>query len=444
MAEPAVSPSPAVEGPSGGAHLQAALRKTTWRLIPFMFLLYVVAYLDRVNVGFAQLQMKQSLGLSDAVYGFGAGLFFLTYFVFEVPSNLLLHRFGPRRWMARIMVSWGLLSAAMMLVRGEWSFYALRLALGLAEAGFFPGMILYLTYWYPPRERAAACARFMTAIALSQVVGGPMSGAILDGLHGRFGLAGWQWLFLLEGIPSVVLGCVVLVLLPNRPDEVRWLSGDEKAALDAALRAVPAEAPHDSHTLREALVDGRVWLLAGVYFAFGMTMYGMTLWMPQILKEATGGSALEVGLLTAVPYVAATIAMVVWSQLTDRTGAYRRNLTIAAAAAGLAFAAAALLPDAGPTATLVLLGLGITAHFSTSGPFWALSSNFLRGAAAAAGIAVINSCGALGGFVSPSLIGLLKKQTGSFRGGILLIAGGMLVATVLIAVGTRRVERRDA
>ncbi len=226
---------------TSGAHLQAALRKTTWRLIPFMFLLYVVAYLDRVNVGFAQLQMKQSLQLSDAVYGFGAGLFFLTYFVFEVPSNLLLHRFGPRRWMARIMITWGVLSAAMMFVRSEGSFYALRLALGVAEAGFFPGMILYLTYWFPPRERAAAVARFMTAIALSQVVGGPLSGAILDGLHGRWGWEGWQWLFLLEGLPSVVLGFVVFVQLPNRPDEVRWLSAAEKAAIAEALRAAPAK-----------------------------------------------------------------------------------------------------------------------------------------------------------------------------------------------------------
>jgi D-galactonate transporter len=426
------------------APLQTALRKTTWRLIPFMFLLYVVAYLDRVNVGFAQLQMKQSLGLSDAVYGFGAGLFFFTYFLFEVPSNLLLHRFGPRRWMARIMISWGVLSAAMMFVRGEWSFYALRLALGVAEAGFFPGMILYLTYWFPPRERAAAVARFMTAIALAQVVGGPLSGAILDGLHGAGGLAGWQWLFLLEGLPSVILGFVVFWQLPNRPDEVGWLTDAEKAAIAAALQAAPATASADRHTLREAFADRRVWLLSVVYFAFAMGLYGISLFLPQILKDVGGGSALHIGLLTAIPYALAAVAMVAFSQHTDRTGAYRRNLTVVTAVAAAAFAGAALLYGAGPTVTLVVLSLGITAHYCSFGPFWALASGFLRGTAAAAGIAVINSCGNLGGFASPALVGLVKERTGSFRGGLLLVAGVLLVAAALIAVGTRGAERRPA
>ncbi|MBI5480132.1 MAG: MFS transporter [Deltaproteobacteria bacterium] len=424
--------------------LAAALRKTTWRLIPFMFLLYVVAYIDRVNVGFAQLQMKQALQFSDAVYGFGAGLFFVTYFFFELPSNLLLHRFGPRRWMARIMITWGALSTAMMFVRGEWSFYALRLALGVAEAGFFPGMILYLTYWFPPRERATAVARFMTAIGLSLVVGGPVSGVILDGLHGRWGWAGWQWLFLLEGLPSVVLGFVTFAFLPDRPADVRWLSDAEKAAIDEALRAAPAAEPqHDRHTLREALADGRVWLLATIYFAFAMGLYGLTLWVPQILKDVTGGSALRVGLLSAIPYGLASVVMVAWSRSTDRTGAYRRNLIVATLVAAVALGAAALLLDAGPTATLVALSVGVAGLFATFGPFWALPSAFLRGTAAAAGIAVINSCGNLGGFASPWLVGLVKKHTGSFRGGILLLAGALGVAALLLAVGLRR-ERAGA
>jgi ACS family tartrate transporter-like MFS transporter len=424
-------------------NLESALRKTSWRLIPLMFLLYVVAYLDRVNVGFAQLHMKQSLHFSDAVYGFGAGLFFLTYFIFEVPSNLLLHRFGPRKWMARIMITWGVLSAAMMFVRGEASFYALRLALGIAEAGFFPGMILYLTYWFPQRERAAATAKFMTAISLSQVVGGPVSGAILDGLNGRWGLEGWQWLFLLEGLPSVVLGFVVWFLLPDRPDDVRWLTDAEKGAIAEALQAAPANAPEEHrHTLRDAFADGRVWLLSAVYFGLAMGLYGLSLWVPQILKDVTGGSALRVGLLSAIPYGLAAVAMVAWSQHTDRTGAYRRNFSIAAGVAAVALGGAALLIDAGPTVTLITLSVGITALFSSFGPFWALPSAFLRGTAAAAGIAVINSCGNLGGFASPWLVGVVKKHTGSFRGGILVIAGAVLVAALLIAVGTRRRERR--
>jgi D-galactonate transporter len=422
--------------------LESALRKVTWRLIPLIFLLYVVAYLDRVNVGFAQLQMKQSLLMSDAVYGFGAGLFFVSYFLFEVPSNLLLERFGPRRWMARIMITWGVLSSAMMFVRGEASFYALRLALGLAEAGFFPGMILYLTYWFPPRERAAAVARFMTAIALSLVVGGPLSGAILDGLHGVNGWEGWQWLFLLEGLPSVVLGFVVLAVLPDRPADVRWLTDDEKAAVAEALRAGPgAGARRDRHTLRDALGDGRVWLLSAIYFMLAMGLYGLTLWVPQILKDVTRRSALVVGLLSAIPYMLGAVAMVLWGQYTDRTGAYRRHLTITTAVAGLALGGAALLLKAGPTATLVALSVGVMGLFSSFGPFWALPSAFLRGTAAAAGIAVINSFGNLGGFVSPWLVGVVKKHTGSFAGGIATIAVALLVASILIAVGTRRTER---
>jgi MFS transporter, ACS family, tartrate transporter len=432
------SPSEAPRLPGAEPALASALRKSTRRLIPFLFLLYVVAYLDRVNIGFAQLQMKSSLGLSDAVYGFGAGLFFIPYFLFEVPSNLLLERFGPRRWMARIMVTWGLLSAGMMLVTGEKSFYALRLALGLAEAGFFPGMILYLTYWFPPRERAAAFARFMTAIGVSLVVGGPLSGAIMDGLGDVLGLGGWQWLFLLEGLPAVVLGVIVLCTLPDRPADVRWLTTDEKQALAAALSA-PGPVTHH-HTLRHALRDGRVWLLSFIYFIFAMGLYGLTLWVPQILKDVAGGSALKVGLLSALPYLAAVLCMVPTARYTDRTGTYRRTLTVCAAAAGSALVGTALLLDLGAIGTMATLTLGVMALFSSFGVFWQLPSAFLRGSAAAGGIAVINSFGNLGGFVSPWLIGLVKKETGSFSGGVAVVAGMLLLAALLVAVGTRNRE----
>ncbi|MFH0902061.1 MAG: MFS transporter, partial [Pseudomonadota bacterium] len=313
--------------------------KATWRIIPFLFLLYVVAYLDRVNVGFAQLQMKKALTLSDAAYGFGAGLFFIPYFLFELPSNLLLERFGPRRWMARIMVTWGIISSAMMFVQGELSFYLLRAALGLAEAGFFPGMILYLTYWFPPRERAAAVARFMTAIGLSLVVGGPLSGAIMDNLEGVHGLGGWQWLFFLEGVPSIVLGFVVLAVLPDRPANVRWLSDDEKAAIASALGSQQDGRTQSPQNLRETLGSGRVWLLAVTYFVFAMGLYGLTLWVPQILKDVAGGSMTRVGLLSAIPYSLAVVAMVLVGQVTDRRGAYRRSLCLTSLLAGVRFSA---------------------------------------------------------------------------------------------------------
>jgi sugar phosphate permease len=367
-------PESAEAAPLAPAVLASALRKVTWRLIPFLFVLYLVAYLDRVNVGFAQLQMKQSLSMSDAAYGFGAGLFFIPYFLCELPSNLLLQRFGPRRWMARIMVTWGVISSATMFVSGEVSFYLLRAALGVAEAGFFPGMILYLTYWFPPRERAAAFARFMTAIGLSLVIGGPLSGAIMDGLHGVHGWQGWQWLFLLEGLPSVLLGIVVLWILPDRPADVRWLSDPEKAALAEALRD-PAAAPsaassaagraRHSHTLRDALVDARVWLLSLIYFIYAMALYGLTLWVPQIIKDVAGGSTLRVGLLSAIPYGLAVVCMVLWSQRTDRAAAYRGSLIVTTALAGLALGGAALLLGAGPVAILAALSLGVMALFSS-------------------------------------------------------------------------------
>ena len=437
--------TPGVSPPEAASlQLASSLRKATWRLIPFMFLLYVVAYLDRVNISFAQLQMKQALAMSDAVYGLGAGLFFIGYFLLEVPSNLLLERFGPRRWMARIMISWGFISSAMMFTQGATSFYLLRFALGVAEAGFFPGMILYLTYWFPQRERSTAVARFMTAIALSQVIGGPLSGAILQGLNGVNGWQGWQWLFFLEGLPSVVLGFVVFWMLPDRPNNVRWLSESEKSALLAAINAPGTGSAHqDRHTLLEALADGRVWLLSIIYFIFAMGLYGLGLWLPQILKDVSGGSELQVGWLIAIPYALACVCMVLWGQYTDRCGHLRRNLTLTTALAGFALLGAAALLGAGPTVTVVVVSLGVMALYSSFGPFWAVPASFLRGTAAAGGIAVINSFGNLGGFVSPWMVGLVKKQTGSFTGGIAVIAVALLVSAALIWFGTREKQSQQ-
>jgi MFS family permease len=281
---------------------QQVVEKVSVRLIPFMFLLYIVAYLDRVNVSYASLQMNDALGFSAEVYSIGAGIFFIGYFLFEVPSNLIMHRVGARVWMARILVTWGIISAAMMFVSGKTSFYALRFLLGIAEAGFFPGMILYLTYWFPARTRGRAVARFMTALAISGAIGGPISGVILDRLNGVSGLAGWKWLFLLEGIPAVLLGVITLLYLPDGPNNAKWLTSDEKkwiaTTLDAERKTLAA---HGDHSLRDAMRSSRVWTFAAIYFSLIMSFYGVTFWLPQIVKAFSGTSNLVVGLISADP-----------------------------------------------------------------------------------------------------------------------------------------------
>src|SRR4051812_34161433 len=315
--------------------LPLALVRARRRLIPFLFLLYIVAYLDRINVGFAALQMNQALGFSATVYGFGAGIFFLGYVLFEIPSNVILARVGARLWIARIMISWGLVSSAMMFVRSAPAFYVLRFLLGAAEAGFFPGIIFYLTRWFPVRERGRTIAAFMTATLVAGVVGGPISGALLS-LHGAAGIAGWQWLFLLEGLPAVVLGVVVLKVLAEQPRDVAWLNAAERASLAACLEE-DARLQTDE-TTRGALSNPRTWLLAVVYFTIPVTLYGIGFWLPKMLKDASGGSDFNVGLLSAVPYAAGAIAMVIAGRHSDRTGERRWHVAGAAlvSAAGLA------------------------------------------------------------------------------------------------------------
>ncbi len=400
--------------------------KVTRRLVPFMFVLYVVAYLDRINVGFAALQMRRDLGFSEAVYGLGAGIFFVGYFLFEVPSNLILQRVGARRWIARIMVTWGAVSAATMLVRRAETFYLVRFLLGVSEAGFFPGMILYLTYWFPPDERGRAVARFMTATAVAGVLGGPLSGGLLA-LDGAAGLRGWQWLFLAEGVPAVCLGFIVLVVLPDGPADARWLEPAERRWLIEHVRAEPQ--PHHAATLRTALVHPRVWLLAALYFALVNSFYGVSLWLPQIVQGFSGLGDTWVGVVSALPYLAAAVAMVLVGAHSDRTGERRWHVAVPAlvGAAGLA-AAAMLHAPLAAFAALVVAAVGI---WSTLGPFWALPTAMLHGTGAAAGIALVNSIGNLGGFVGPYLIGLVKEETGSFAGGLWTLAGGLVVAALL-------------
>jgi ACS family tartrate transporter-like MFS transporter len=414
------------------AFAAAVLSKVTRRLIPFMFALYVVAYLDRINVGFAALEMRHALGFTDAVYGFGAGIFFLGYFLLEVPSNLILHRMGARVWMARIMITWGVISAAMMLVRGVASFYALRFLLGAAEAGFFPGMILYLTYWFPAAERARAVARFMTATAMAGVLGGPISGALL-GLGGRGGLAGWQWLFLLEGLPAVVLGLVVLVYLTDRPEDATWLAPEERAWLAERMRRECEQLQaRQHHHLLETLAHRRVWLLGLLYFALVSGLYGVSFWLPQIIQGFGGLGDLAVGVLSMLPYLAAAVGMVIVGARSDRRRERRWHLAASAfvGAAGLV-ASAGLASPALSLAALSLAALGV---WSTLGPFWALSAGFASGSAAAGAIALVNSIGNLGGFVGPYLVGLVKEHTHSFAGGLVTLAGGLVLAG-LIALG---------
>ncbi|HEX8096927.1 MAG TPA: MFS transporter [Pyrinomonadaceae bacterium] len=409
------------------------MRKVTRRLIPFLFLLYIVAYLDRVNVGFAQLQMKGALGFDEVVYGFGAGVFFVGYFLFEIPSNLILERVGARVWIARIMVVWGLVAAAMMFVRGPLSFYTLRFLLGVGEAGFFPGIILYLTYWFPAAERARAVSLFMTATALAGVVGGPASGALLS-LNGAGGLAGWQWLFLVEGIPAVVLGVVVLVYLTDRPESARWLKAGERDWLSGELKA-ERERQHEGHarTLPQALKSFRVWLLGLVYFSIILGFYSISLWLPVIVKGFTGLSDFQVGLVSALPYVVAAAGMIFIGAHSDRTGERRWHVALPAVAGGAALLLAAYFHN--PLLVLLSLCVAALGIWGALGPFWTLPASFLRGSAAAGGIAVINSIGNLGGFVGPYLVGFVKRSTGSFSGGLVVLAlflffgAGLVLAT---------------
>ncbi len=416
-----------------------AVARVSRRLIPFLLLLYILNFLDRVNVGFAALDMNRDLGFGPAVYGFGAGVFFLGYCLFEVPSNLALYRIGARLWIARIMVTWGLAASAMMLVHTPWSFYLLRFLLGVAEAGFFPGIIFYLTYWYPARERARAYAWFLAAIPVCGVIGGPISGALL-GLDGWLGLRGWQWLFLLEGIPSVLVGFAVLRLLPDRPRDARWLPPEEADWLERRLAEEGADRiAHHGESLRQALRNPMVWWLGLSYFLLVVALYGFALWLPQLVKASGDFSNFEVGIITAVPYAAAAVGMVLVGRSSDRSGERHLHLVLPALTGAVGFFAAT---RTGSTWTLVaalcLCAFGVLGWL---GPFWALPTAFLRKQAAAGGIALINSMGAVGGFVGPYLIGEIKERTGEFGPGLLVLAGS-LTAAAAIVLGLRAAAAR--
>jgi MFS transporter, ACS family, tartrate transporter len=409
---------------------KALYRRLRWRLLPYLLLLYVIAWFDRVNISFAALQMNADLGFSSAVYGLGAGIFFAGYALFEVPSNLILVRVGARRWIARIMVTWGLISVAMMFVQGPLSFYALRFALGVAEAGFLPGILYYLSQWFPKAERARAISWFMIGIPLSTVFGGPIAGMLL-GLDGWHGLQGWQWLFVLEGLPAVVFGIVTWFWLPDTPRDVRWLSEGEQQHV---LKRVEDEhhAVRDRHagagSLRTALTHPTVWLLCFVLFACQCGSYGLTLWIPQIVRQLSGLSDLMVGFVSAIPYIAATAAMLYVGASSDRSGERFLHVALPSFIGAAGFAASAVLLS--PVPGMIALTIAAMGDLCTRGPFWALPPRFLSGSALAAGIALINTAGSLGGFVGPTMVGYVREATGGFTGGLLFLAALLVLAGI--------------
>lgn len=417
-----------------------AYRKTAWRIVPLLIVCFIFAYFDRVNISFAKLQMQGDLGMSNAAYGLGASIFFVGYFIFEIPSNLLLSRLGARIWIARIMISWGLASAAMMFVTNETWFYILRFIIGATEAGFLPGIILYFTYWFPAKRRARINAWFMTSISISGVIGGPLSGFIMTRFAGINGLAGWQWLFLLEGLPTAVLGLIVLMVLKDRIADATWLNAEEKALMQANLQR---EQQHTEHSLMDAFRQPGTIMLSVIYLFMLMGLYGLTFWMPQLIKNTGSASPMTVGLLTAIPYAAAGIGMVVLGRSSDRHGERRWHLGLMVAVGGLGYIGSAYF---GAHAGLAMVALVIAAvgAISCLPVFWTLPPAFLSGTAAAGGIALINSIGNLGGIISPYLVGLTVDLTGKPATGLYAIAAVMIIAALLILFGLpERIAKRD-
>lgn len=453
-------PAPAAFDPH--ADDPATFRLVARRLLPLLFACYIVAYLDRVNVGFAKLQMSGDLGWSDTVYGFGAGIFFLGYFLFEVPSNLILERVGARRWIARIMVTWGIVSGAFAFVDvipwgplpawfgvapDVFGFYALRLLLGVAEAGFFPGIILYLTYWFPRARLARTVAWFMTAIAVANVLGAPLSGALMQGFDGTGGWAGWRWLFVIEAAPSVLLGLVLLRALPDAPTHATWLSPAQRAHVIARVEAEATGHAHDgrgatartAHSVRAAFTDARTWALAFVYLAGTVSLYGVNFWMPTIVQELGVASTdyLRVGLLTMIPWGIAGVVMVQVGAHSDRTRERRWHVAGALLATAVGLATLSVVgPQPVPAMlALTLITCGVLSFLAT---FWAVPASFLRASAAAAGIAWINAVGNLGGHFGPDLIGRIRTATDSTSLAFAALAAIAVAGSLAVLGATRR------
>jgi ACS family tartrate transporter-like MFS transporter len=414
---------------------RATIARVTWRLVPLLIAAYLIAYLDRVNVSFAAIKMNADLGLSAAAYGFGAGIFFITYTIFEIPSNIILEKVGARRWIARIMLTWGLISGAMAFATGETSFYILRALLGIAEAGFFPGVVFYLSLWFPAQYRARIASYFMVAIPLSTVIGAPLSGLIL-GMDGALGFTGWQWLFIIEAAPAVVLSAVVLFFLTDRPAEAEWLDPGQRRWLQARMDAEKNEFAGGHHSIGSALKSPRVLALGLVCFGAVVTNYGVSFFLPQIIS-GFGLSTLATGFVAALPYVVGAVGMVWWARRSDAHGERKIHTAIAIAVAVVSLAVSTLLPD--PVLKMAAISIAGFGMFAYLGPFWAIPSTFLRGPALAAGIAAINSIANVAGFAGPYIVGYVKTLTGSFEGGLLGVAGlGGIAIVILLCLSIER------
>ncbi len=412
----------------------AVVSRLMWRLMPFLFLLYIVAYLDRINVSFAVLQMRGQLGLSERVIGRAGGMFFIGYFFFQLPSNLIVEKVGVRRWISALMIAWGVISCLMIFIRGPVSFYAMRFLLGAAEAGFFPGIILYMKRWFPASARARAVAWFMTANPIAGIVGSPISGALM-GLEGK-GFSGWQWMFLIEGLPAIVLGAVVFWTLADNPKDARWLEGEQRTWLLEKLSSEQRESPADGGNWR-VLFKPRLWALSFIYFGVPTTMYGVTLWLPSVIRSLSGFSYFWTGVIAILPFLVTVVTMVLVGTHSDRTGERRWHTAIPAftAAAGL------IVAGLGSSTAVVVAGLGVGLAFAEGmvGPFWAMATSQMAGLSAAAGIAVINSLANLGGYFGPDIIGFFRQIGGGFRGGLLAISATLaLCGVTALIVGAKK------
>ncbi|KXV09467.1 MFS transporter [Caballeronia megalochromosomata] len=403
--------------------------KVARRLIPFLMLCYLGAYLDRVNVGFAKLQMLNDLRFSETIYGIGAGIFFIGYFLFEVPSNVILHKVGARNWLARIMLTWALISASFVFVKSPTMFYVLRFLLGVAEAGFAPGVILYLTYWFPSARRAKALSMFFMAIPLAGIVGGPLSGWIMHAFQGVHGLAGWKWLFMLEALPSLVLGFAIILYLDNGIASAKWLSDDEKALLK---RNVDNDRTQTTEhvSIRSFIGDRRLWLMAAIYFCVVLGQYGLTFWLPTIIRRTGVSDPLWVGILTAIPYLCAIIALPILGSSADKRRERRLHLAIPMLVAAAGFATLPMLGSVG--ASIVCVSIAAAGILASSSLFWALPTAVLGGMSAAAGIAAVNCFANLAGFFSPAIVGWLNDLTGKPTAGLIFISTAVLLGAVLV------------
>ncbi|MED0864473.1 MFS transporter [Bacillus safensis] len=409
------------------------IRKVTRRIIPLLFLLYIISYLDRANVGYAALEMNEALGLTSKMFGLVTGIFFIGYFLFEVPSNILMQKFGARVWITRILFTWGIISMATGFAQNATQLYVIRFLLGIAEAGLFPGIILYLTYWFRAKERASTIAMFMTAIAVSYIIGAPVSTLIIDHIH-WMNVPGWRWMFIIEGAPAVILGFVTYFYLTDRPEQAKWLTAEEKNWLMAELRKdeeLREKQGRQASSHKTALIDPKLWYLALIYFVYTAGTLGVGYWMPQIIKGLSSYlSNTQIGFIATIPYIIASIVMNYWSRRSDRTGERRIHTALPLLVAGLTLFSVGMVSN--PFIAMIFITISLAAMYCFKGPFWSLPTMILSPATVAVGIAVINSIGSLGGFVGPYAVGWLKDYTGKMQAGLIFLSMILIIAFLLV------------